>query len=296
MNSLLTTRLAPASSILALTVLAGCGGDGGGGSTTWVAPAAGYYQPLDSTSATSNDFGGVGTQTNDANSTIAVTTASGTITHDTGALNYNDGAYNLVDPDGFSGNLATDGAGGTLSKTTGQYAGTYQYVMPVTFSYTVSGVAYTTQGFAGISTEAAHVPVSGAATYNGEATGTIAATSGFYELAGGISAISVDFGAGTAGVTLNGFSATDAAGAPATASLDTVQITGMTIAGNTFTGGTLATLLSGVPVDITGTNTTVNSQGMFFGWDSATDIPDEVGGVSVAVGDDGILLFSFVAN
>lgn len=284
----------PVTSIIALALLGGCGESGG--TAPWVAPAADYYQTLDSTTTTSNDFGGVGIQTNNANSNIAVTSASGSIQHNTGALNYNDGAYNLVDADGFSGGVASDGASGTLSQTTGQYAGVYQYVMPVTFSYTVGGVAYTTQGFAGIATEAAHVPVSGSATYAGEATGNIAATSGFYDLTGGISAISVDFSAGTAGVTLNGFTATDALGAPTTAPLDTVQITGMTIAGNTFTGGALTTLLSGATVDISGTNTTLNSQGMFFGWDSATNTPAEVAGVSAVVGDDGILLFSFIAN
>jgi len=294
MSSFPKILLVPVSSLFTLALLGACGDSGS--TTPWVAPAADYYQPLSSTAATSNDFGGVGTQTNNANSSISVTTSSGTIQHDTGALNYNDGSYNLVDADGFSGGVASDGVGGTLSQTTGQYTGVYQYVMPVTFSYTVAGVAYTTQGFAGIATEAAHVPVSGSATYAGEATGSIAATSGFYDLSGGVSAISVDFGAGTAGVTLNGFTATDALGASATAPLDTVQITGMTIAGNSFTGGALTTLLSGATVDISGANTTINSQGMFFGWDSTTNTPAEVAGVTAIVGDDGILLFSYIAN
>lgn len=286
-------RLRSASSILVLILVGACSD---GEAEPWVAPPADHYLPLDSTAIATNDFGGVGIQTNDSNGNFVVTKSSGSIEHNTGALNYNDGAYNLVDPDGFSSGLASDGAGGTLSEITGSYAGVYQYVMPAIFSYKISDVSYTTTGFAGITTEAAHVPVSGSAVYNGEATGNIAATAGFYDLAGGISTISVDFGAGTAGVILNGFTATDDSGTRATAPLDTVQITGMTIAGNTFTGGALVTLLNGTSVNISGANTTISSQGMFFGWDSAANIPDEVGGVSVVVGDVGILLFSFIAD
>lgn len=289
----LNARLVAFSPLFLLVSLGACGDSS---TPAWTAPPAGYYQTLDSTAAQSNDLGGVGIRSNDANGNLEVVEASGSLRHDTGALNYNDGTYNLIDPDGIGGGIASDGAGGTLSEATGLYAGTYEYVMPVTFSYFASGVAYTTQGFAGLTTEAAHIPISGSATYNGEATGNVITTSGFYDLASGVSAISVDFGAGTADVTLNGFTATDALGAATTAPLDTVLITGMSINGSTFTDGALVTLLSSATVNLTGANTTISSEGMFFGWDSIANIPAELAGVSVAVGDDGIMLFSFIAN
>ncbi len=279
-----------------LFLLALPGGCGGTADPAVVTPAPGYYQPLNGTSAQPNNLGGVGIRTNDDNGNIEVSSATGAVEHSTGSLNYNDGTYNLVDPDGISGGIASDGSGGTLSEATGLYAGTYEYVMPVTFSYMDSGIAYTTQGFAGIATEARHIPISGSTTYNGEATGNIVTTSGFYDLASGVSTISVDFGAGTADVTLNGFTATDALGGDTTAPLDTVLITAMSINGNAFSGGALATMLSSSVVNLTGSNTTISSEGQFFGWDEIATIPDEVAGVSVAVGDDGIMLFSFIAD
>lgn len=139
--------------------------------------------------------------------------------------------------------------------------------MPATFSYTASGIAYTTVGFAGILTEASHVPISGTATYTGESVGIIITTSDFFDLASGVSSIYVDFGASDVDVTLGGFTATDALGAAATAPIDTIRITGMTIAGNEFTGGALEALLSSATVDITGANSSTSSEGLFFGWD-----------------------------
>lgn len=283
-------------SVLLLALPGGCGGSANGGPDPWTGPAADYYQSLDSTSAATNGFGGVGRRSNNDNDTIDVAQSSGSLEHSTGSLTVGDSNYTMIDPNGFSGGIASDGAGGTLSEMTGLYSGTYEYVMPVTFSYTASGIAYTTIGFAGIVTEASHVPISGTATYTGEAVGSIVATSGFYDLASGISSIYVDFGASLIDVTLNGFTATDALGAAATAPLDTIQITGMTIAGNSFTGGALEALLSSSTVDITGANTSTSSEGLFFGWDSIGIVPDEVAGVSVTVGNEGKMLFSFVSD
>lgn len=277
-----------------LALLGGCGGE----SDPWAAPllpASETYQTLDSTEASTSTFAGVGLRSNNGNSNIEVAEATGILEHSTGRLRYGDSNYTLADGTGFSAGVASD-AGGSLVERTDVYAGTYEYVMPVTFSYVAAGVAYTTTGFAGITTNAADVPVSGSATYNGDAVGSVVTTSDYFDLASGISTIVVNFGASEVDVTLNGFTATDALGAAATASLDTIQITGMTIAGNTFTGGTLETLLNSATVDITGTNTSTSSEGMFFGWDDAGAVPDEVAGVSVTVGDDGILQFFFVGD
>ena len=147
-----------------------------------------------------------------------------------------------------------------------------------------------------LGTSASHIPISGNANYTGEAVGlAVAGDAGLFELVG-VSSIAVDFGAGDIDVTLDGFTATDANGGATTAPFDTVVITGMTIAGNTFTGGDLVTLLSGEQITVIGATASYGSEGAFFGWDDAGAIPDEVAGVSVTIGSDGFLLFSFVGD
>lgn len=285
MSSILNLRLAALMSLLAITLSGGCGGSDTA-VDPWVAPPADYYKPLgDNTSTTKSTFGGVGIRDSEE-----VVQASGTLVHNTGALTFDDGLYNLEALAGFDDSGVASGADGSLLDRSSAYAGTYEYVMPVEFIYEVSGINYTTQGFAGIMTDAAHVPVSGSATYTGDAAGQLISDDPF-SFGDWISTIIVDFGAGSANVTLE-----SGLGASATDPIDTVQITGMTVAGNTFTGGELATLFEGVTVTPIGAITYTDSLGMFFGWDNANLIPDEVGGVSLVVGDGGRMLFLFVGD
>lgn len=286
-------RGAVVASTVAL-VVSGCGGT----STApkgWTPPAADYYKTLSDTDATTSTIGGVGIKS--GNGAYEVVTGSGSLNHNTGSFSYDDGSYSVVDPDGKSvGGQYSDGQGGTINTINYAYSGTYEYVMPLTVNYRVNNVDYVTQGFGGIITDVIHVPVNGTADYTGEATGfAVAGSSGLFELLG-ISTISVDFASGLVDVELGGFTATDDKANPTTSPFDTVVITGMTIAGNTFTGGDLVTLLADVPISVIGTSISSNSEGAFFGWDYDGVIPDEVAGVSVTEGSDGMLLFSFVGD
>lgn len=293
-------RLTAIMTALVLTLSGGCGGPSGTTVDPWVAPPAGYYKPLDSTENATSTLGGVGIRGNNSdNSQLEIARAVGSLDHNpNGALTYTDtdNSYTLTDPDGMSGLIASDGQEGQLLDESSAYNGTYEYVMPVEFTYTQNDVKYTTLGFAGIITDAAHIPVSGTATYTGDATGFVNGSTGSFVLTNGISNISINFAAGEVDLlTLNDFTAT-ASGTPVTAPPDTIQITGMTIAGNTFSGGELVALLNDLPVDVTGANTTATSEGMFFGWDSANPIPDEVGGVILVEGDAGEMRFLFVGD
>ena len=90
---------------------------------------------------------------------------------------------------------------------------------------------------------------------------------------------------------MTGFTATErATGNAATAPVDTISATGMTIAGNRFSGGTVTTTNGGAAVNVTGANTTTTAQGAFFGYDAAASAPDEVGGLFLHQGDDGTVL------
>lgn len=286
MSSILNLRLAAIMSSLALTLSGGCGGPT---VDPWVAPPADYYKRLDSTANATSTFGGVGIRNSEE-----VVQASGALVHNTGALTYDDGFYNLDAPAGFDDTGTASGVEGSIVDMSDTYAGTYEYVMPVVFNYKVDEVSYTTIGFAGITTDADHVPVNGSATYTGDAAGIISASS-IFDLTG-VSTIFVDFGASSVDVTLN-LPSVVITGDAEIAPLDAIVITGMTIAGNQFTGGALEALLDNVTVniaDIIGANVTESSEGMFFGWDNANLIPSEVGGVSLIMGDTGVMQFLFV--
>jgi hypothetical protein len=103
---------------------------------------------------------------------------------------------------------------------------------------------------------------------------------------------------------MTGFIATDqATGSAATAPIDMISASGMTIAGNSFSGGTITTTNGGAAVNITGANTTMAAQGAFFGYNSnqtapsgTIAAPDEVGGLVLLQGDDGIVAGGFIAD
>lgn len=282
-------RLAAVMSVLALTLSGGCGGPSATNVDPWVAPPVDYYKLLsDDTSDATSIFDGVGIR-----DTNEVLQASGTFEHNTGALTYTDGTHPLNSPTGFSdGTTAFGDTGDSLENRSAELAGTYEYVMFVDFIYPTNADSVITTGFAGITTDAVHVPVSGSAIYIGDASGIINSGDPF-NFTDWVSTTLVNFGAGSVNVTLNPMD-----GLATNGSFDTVQITGMTIDGNTFTGGELETLIKGDTVNPIGTITSTDSLGMFFGWDSdgGSPIPDEVGGVSVIAGSTGEMLFLFVGD
>lgn len=283
----------------AIALLSACGGGGsspsnpGGGSTTPTTPPS--YESLSSTASKTSTLGGVALRSNTTTGTMGLVTTSGSVTHNTGATTIADGTYTLNDPNGFdaSGNLSD----GSSTVTPGTMTGSYDYVTVYEQSYTSGGTTYDSAGIGGIVTSASDVPTSGTANYTGEAEAfVVTATQGF-DLLDGKSTVAANFGAGTVNVTMNGFTAEDAAtGNPTTAPIDTISVTGMAIAGNGFSGGTIATTNAGSAVNLTGANTTSAAQGAFFGYDAAISAPDEVGGLIMLQGDDGVVAGGFIAD
>ena len=260
----------------------GGGTDGGTDTTT--------YETLSSTAEATSTLTGLALRVNGNDGTVEIVEVTGSLTHNTSAVTVSD---DLVMDETISFASAADSG----------FSGDYDYVAPYQLNYTSAGVEYESAGFAGIVTRVEDVPTTGTASYAGEAEAEIFTldVDGFvddeFELAGGDSAVEADFAAATVDVTMNGFTAMAGDSNTNTAApIDTIQITGMAIDENGFSGGTLTTSLSGTNVDITGDNTTTSALGNFFGYDSTESIPDEVAGVLYGEGDRGVIAAGFIAD
>jgi len=175
------------------------------------------------------------------------------------------------------------------------YSGTYEYVTPYRHGFVSDTITSETYGVTGRVSDAGDMPLTGTATYRGEAFAIVVDSSGTYRMTGGESEVSVDFLSQSADVTLDGFTSVDhATGNAASAPIDTIEITGMTITGNQMGGGTLSTLNGAAVVDVTGANTITDAQALFFGL--AGEAPDEVAGTVLSQGDDGTVLGTFIAD
>ncbi|MBL4806696.1 MAG: hypothetical protein JKY31_05320 [Rhodobacteraceae bacterium] len=265
-------------------------------STPWEAPEPGYYDDNNPI-----EISGVGVRVEGALTGLEIATGSGVIDNDSDQLEYGDENYTLTNLNGGvpapgDSFIYSDSAGATVQIFPELFAGEYNYVLPVQFSYEVGGVEYATIGFVGIQTETQHVPVSGTAIYTGDAYGAAANISAEFGYENGSSIIFVDFSAGIADVMLNQFTVFVNESVIGDVPFDTIQITSMTVSGNTFTGGQLTTILNGSTVNFTGANTDSDSSGMFFGFDDGSAIPDEVAGVTYAIGGAGGLIFQFIAD
>lgn len=292
--------LTATSAFALLSACSGGGGSvpvgGGGGGTTPPPGPTPSYETLDSTADATSTLGGVALRSTNTDFDLVATT--GSLTHDTGETTLSDGSGSLTDPDGLDANGQLTDGGSTVTVDDGQlFTGSYEYVRAYQQSYSSGGTNFDATGIDGIVTDAGDVPTSGTATYSGEAIGVVIAGNEGYDLENGSSTVTADFGAGTVDATMTGFTARDhATGNTATAPIDTIAATGMTIAGNGFSGGTVTTTNSGTAVNVTGANTTTAAQGAFFGYDAAASAPDEVGGMVLQQGDDGIVAGAFIAD
>lgn len=273
----------------------------GGGTTTNPPPIIGTptYETLNSTAAKTSTLAGTAIQSNNTTGAVTRVDTTGSLTHDTGAMTVNDGTYTLTDADGFDGaGVLNDGAGGTLtSDGTQGFSGTYDYVAAYEQNYTSGGTGYSSVGIGGVATSAGDVPTAGSATYTGEAAGQIVTATTGTDLNSGTSTVTADFANGTVDVTMTGFSAVNqATGAATVAPIDTITATGMTIAGNAFSGGTITTSNGGAAVDVTGASTTKSAGGNFFGYDATISAPDETGGVILLQGLGGTVAAGFIAD
>lgn len=228
-----------------------------------------------------------------------------------------DGDFNTHAPDGFQfhefqncnlwfpwcggqyDEVATGTNGNKLIRRNDYYEGSYEYVMP--FSYEIQGGVYYANGFVGVPTLVADIPSGFSAEYVGEAK---------------ISAF--DYGNGHADPFGTSHEAIVVAElGPNTNTVDLFiprvdrdwldtqfitpfkfyKVSGMEIAGNTFSGGQVLALDgNGSPVDPTGAGSEFSAQGMFYGFDENLGGPDEVAGVINDLGDAGALQIEFIAD
>lgn len=230
---------------------------------------------------------------------------SGTLKHDTGALSTNDETYQ------FNGNGGMN-AQGEISDSNGSTVTIkpidgYEYVASYDQTYTHNGRSYDNSGVIGIITESNDMQSGGTATYRGLATASVQGNitnSNPINMKDGESFVQADFGAGKVDVTMSNFQTvvelqSDNSETPTTSPIDRIQITGMDISGNRFSGGTTELQSHGNRVafaSVTGTDTTVQSEGAFYGYNNDRKAPDEVGGGVYAQGSDGEVIGTFVGN
>lgn len=180
----------------------------------------------------------------------------------------------------------------------------YDFVTPVQSNNVVSTTPYELQGYVGLVTDVSAVPATGVATYSGTANGGLDTGELLPEGLLGSAELAVDFGAGTVDLTADFSMATNGA--------DLVTVTGMTIDGNTFSGGELAVMeYDAIPAEdnatlsnVLGNDVTHQSTGIFFGIDESlalegggtTTGPDDVAGAVLATGSDAELFFVYTAE
>ncbi len=218
------------------------------------------YTEFADTPASTSTLGGAAVN----NATNATTTVAGTLEHATRDLT-----------------LTTPG-GGTATILAGDFNGTYAFARPV--SIDTGSATYT--GVLGILTAPVDVAAALDATYIGEFEGALV-TSGLTSLNDWDAAITADFAGRSVDAAFSG---------AGSAQLDEITVTGATISGSGYSGGTVQTLNGGIPVVVTGAGTTASFTGRFFGWDDAKVAPDETGGVVVIDGASGFITGTFIAD
>ncbi len=265
--------------LVAALSLTACGGGGGGGGNNNQNPIPDYVDLNESGISADSTLAGRGT-------------SGGTVRTITGTLNHQERALSLFVDGNPVLTVTEDGAGGGWSDGTTsiqpsvRQTGSYEYVA----LFTVSSLSSPVDGDVvfGVVTDIGDMPVSGSATYSGEAFITGATLAGAGSLAGS-STVNVTFG-GDVDVTLTGFGSSD---------FDEIRLTDMTLSGTSFSGGTLAILQGSDDVTdaLLGTGVSGAAAGDFFGLDEASGQPDEVGGVLDYRGaNDEILTGGFLGN
>ncbi len=217
---------------------------------------------------------------------------TGSVNRATGAMVLNDGLYLFLDTNGFDGSgQLVDGANTGIrldSAGTNTFRNSYNYVIPIQYSYSVGGVSSLFTGTVGIETRGADMPTAGTAHYVGEALASYSPTvGGRQSLNNGTSVVDVNFRTGRVDVTM---------GFVTTASIDSIAGTGMQIVGTSFSGGTWRTYKGGVLKNVTGIGSTTSSIGDFYGYDSNIPGPDEVAGVVLMGGASGAVYGMYLAD
>jgi hypothetical protein len=257
------------------------------------------YLPLASktTATTTRTLGGVALKLQTVPTRVTLTTSSGTLDHASGATTLNDGTYTLIDPNGYTANgLLTDGVSTLFSTPAQGFTGNYDYARAYSQTYIISDQPYVATGIYGVVTSEPDMPSTGSAVFNGKAQGSYSKGTSNFDLKNGTSKITADFASGNIDVSVDSYTITNReTGVSSNIGFNSVQISGMRVFGNTFSGGAITTLNNGTLVEIVSENTQQTAIGRFFGLNTA-GIPDEVGGIGYLQGSDGTLTTIFLAD
>jgi hypothetical protein len=223
----------------------------------------------------------------------------------TGSVNF--GSVIYVD-DGTLEFLGTQTAAGVTSQFTADDGSVafvtalpgFEETRLISQQFTQDGERYFSQGILGrFTSETRMATAEGEATYLGVGTAQVQVDGpSTFDLLGGNSAVTVDFGAGRVSATLD-FSGT-AAGT--VGDIDRVDISGMSIDGNRFSGGRLTSSKDGATVGAYSDPAALSSSGIFAGWNDATgnvrdrSLPAEVGGAFVADIGEGSMTGRYLAD
>lgn len=255
------------------------------------------YETFNSTADATSNLAGVALQLRENPDRVQLRDVTGSKTHNTGETTIDDGTYNLVDPDGLAANgLLTDGVSALIITPAQGFSTNYGYVRAYTQTYVSSGTAYSVEGVVGIVTLASDMPSSGSANWTGEAEGNFKTAADTVDLDNGSASVTANFGTGRMSVRMEGFDPVSRdTGRSTSVGFDAVEINGMRISGNRFSGGTMTTLDGTSSVSVVGTRAQQDTGGRFYGLDSAST-PDEVGGIGYLRGADGSVSVIFLAD
>lgn len=254
------------------------------------------YELFNSTAAKASTLNGSAIQTNAKTGELKLLTVSGTLQHDSGSSQIENGENTIADTNGPDANGILSDGSSTL-KYSGNFKGDYKYVATYRQNYKVGDLAHDTTGIVGIATLANDMPKSTTSTYNGEAEAIVITSVGGFDLNEGSSKVVANFSTNKVTVTLNDFTAINQnTGKASSAPIDEIKISNMSLSGSGFSGGTFSTTKAGAAVNITGANNSNAARGSFFGINAGNTAPAEVGGHVLMQGDGGVVMGTFIAK
>ncbi|MEM8979589.1 MAG: hypothetical protein AAGD04_08900 [Pseudomonadota bacterium] len=283
--------------LLACSTLAACSG-GGGGSGDAGPPPPEPFSGFTTTNATNEDLVSTTPGTSEIGGffTIITTPSASEVIKGTGALDRaantltaSAGVISITDaPDPDLDGIYLDGQTQVAVTLPGQPLRT-EFAALVALTDGTNLV----RGIAGLPTNASDMPSSGTAIYTGGFAAEVFENDVLIEnYAGGLVA-SADFAAAAPTVDL---SMVVNASTGTTFNLESINITGMEIVDNAFTGGTIAYVANGAPSQPTGTENTLAASGAFFGLNTGSLLPSDIGGVFNDQGDGVVVDGAFLGD
>lgn len=290
--------------ILALVVLAACGGGSGstadGPMTAPVTPP----QTADDTPAMQSDTDPVDMPNDPAPTPPVVDVTAPDLRATLADLDTNEvvisAAVLVTDPDtGDRSVLTRDGLYARIDATLSLANANVTLTDDVmgTFENAASFSQSDAVGIVGLATPLADLRTVGDAQFVGGAAGFVIDGADGADLINGTSTVDVIFSTGTVNVTLDDFDAvSQTTGVAVDSPITEMTLMNASISGTGFSGGSFVVRDADGMIDLTGANTVTISQGQFFGLDPDGETPDEVGGVILSEGDSGIVYGTFVAD